>query len=111
MSPLLGMLYRFFGVYVSFLVRYACSGFLRFHSVIVAVGMNICRLIVRPADAKIKAGTEEKRTNYKIAKITDLKEKRGLGMGLSRCLSHSTLALNRGSGDLVAAENIVSYAI
>jgi hypothetical protein len=105
------MLYRFFGVYVSFLVRYACSGFLRFHSVIVAVGMNICRLIVRPADTKIKAGTEEKRTKYKIAKITDLKEKRGLGMGLSRCLSHSTLALNRGSGDLVAAENIVSYAI
>jgi hypothetical protein len=86
---------------------------LRFHSVIVAVGMNICRLIVRPADAKIKAGTEEreKRTKHKIAKYTDLKEKRGLGMGLARCLSHSTLALNRGSGDLVAAENIVSYAI
>ena len=32
-------------------------------------------------------------------------------MGLSRCLSHSTLALNRGSGDLVAATSIVSYAI
>jgi hypothetical protein len=34
-------------------------------------------------------------------------------MGLARCLSHSTLALNRGSGvpgDLVAATNIVSYA-
>jgi hypothetical protein len=55
------MLYRLFGVSVGYSVRYACSGFLEFHSVIVAVGMNICRLIVRPADTKIKAGTEERK--------------------------------------------------
>jgi hypothetical protein len=68
--------------------------------------------MVRPADMRTKAGTEErKKDKIQNRKITDLKEKRGLGMGLARCLSHSTLALNRGSGDLVAAENIVSYAI
>lgn len=32
-------------------------------------------------------------------------------MGLTVCLSHPTLALNRGSGDLVAATRFVSHTV
>ena len=65
-------------------------------SVIVAVDMNICKLIIRPADEEIKSREEERKKHKIQFRKTNRsgRKKKGLGMGLVRCLSQFTLALN-----------------
>jgi hypothetical protein len=56
--------------------------------VIVAVGMNICKLIVRPADEEINSKTEEikKAQNTKSQKQQIWKEERRSGNGSRKVL-------------------------
>ena len=51
-------------------------------SIIVADVMNICKLTVRPADAKIKSKTEERNgTKHKVAKAAVLRKRNRCGNG------------------------------